>query len=109
MKYRFNWVTGMLTGGAIGAAVGILAAPRSGEKTRRMLRDKGMELRDGANQALEDARDRMDEAKGDVRRRFSDLKAVGQELYEEEKELLEKGVAKAAKAAKAAEAKVTKA
>jgi gas vesicle protein len=98
MRYPFNWFSGLLTGGAIGAAVAILATPRSGEETRTMIRDKSLEIREGAVQALEDGREKLEDVKVDVRRRFSNLKSVGQEVYEKEKELLEKGASKAAKA-----------
>ncbi|HUF38693.1 MAG TPA: YtxH domain-containing protein [Anaerolineales bacterium] len=39
MRYRFNWFSGLLTGGAIGAAVAILSAPRADEDTE--LLDEG--------------------------------------------------------------------
>lgn len=98
MKYRFNWFSGLLTGGLIGAAAAFLAAPRSGEETRSLIREKGSQIRDGATQALEDGRDKLEDVRSDVRRRFSKLKSVGREVYDQEKELLEKGALKARKA-----------
>jgi hypothetical protein len=44
----------------------------------------------------------MDETKTEARRRLKNLKSVGQEMVEEEKELLEKHAAKAAKAVEGA-------
>lgn len=60
-----NFLSGLLVGGLVGAAVALLAAPHSGEETRRILRDRSIELRDQATDSLEaaaaDARARADE------------------------------------------------
>lgn len=39
---------GFVTGGVIGASLALLLAPQSGQETRDQIRDKGIELRDGA-------------------------------------------------------------
>ena len=39
---------GFVTGGLIGASLALLLAPQSGQETRDQIRDKGIELRDGA-------------------------------------------------------------
>lgn len=59
------FVSGVLMGGIIGAVAALLMAPQSGEETRKVLREKGIELRDMSNEALEkaaaEARARADE------------------------------------------------
>ncbi len=47
-------VSGLFVGALIGAALGILFAPRAGEETREMLKDK-------ANAACERVRSKIDE------------------------------------------------
>jgi gas vesicle protein len=39
---------GLVTGGVIGASLALFLAPQSGKETRDQIRDKGIELRDGA-------------------------------------------------------------
>ena len=39
---------GFVTGSLVGASLAVLLAPQSGEETRDQIRDKGIELRDGA-------------------------------------------------------------
>ena len=39
---------GFVSGGVIGASLALLLAPQSGQETRDQIRDKGIELRDGA-------------------------------------------------------------
>ena len=50
-----SFFSGILLGGLIGAAVALLMAPQSGEETRKLIREKGIELRDMSNEALEKA------------------------------------------------------
>lgn len=60
-----SFLSGLLVGGLVGAAVALLTAPHSGEETRRIIRDRSIELRDQASESLEqaaaDARARADE------------------------------------------------
>ncbi|HRN50348.1 MAG TPA: YtxH domain-containing protein [Anaerolineales bacterium] len=60
-----GFLSGLLVGGLVGAAVALLTAPHSGEETRRIIRDRSIELRDTASESLEaaaaDARARADE------------------------------------------------
>jgi len=55
-----NHVGGILSafalGAIIGAGVALLYAPRSGEETRKLLVKKGEELKDRADETLEDAK-----------------------------------------------------
>ncbi|MDA1314174.1 MAG: YtxH domain-containing protein [Acidobacteria bacterium] len=52
------WTCGFLAGSALGLAAGVLAAPQSGKRTRRMIRRKAEEAEDGIAGAAEEAVDR---------------------------------------------------
>lgn len=41
-----DFLAGFVVGGAIGAIIGILMAPQSGEQTRAQIAERGIELRD---------------------------------------------------------------
>jgi len=60
MTYRTVgvWTCGFLTGSALGLAAGMLTAPQSGKRTRRMIRRKAEEVEDGVAEAAEEALDR---------------------------------------------------
>lgn len=49
-----------LLGAALGAGVALLLAPASGEETRRRLARQARELRDSAEEAIDDLKDRFD-------------------------------------------------
>jgi gas vesicle protein len=82
-----SFFSGLIVGGLVGAAVALLMAPQSGEETRTMIHDRGIELRDRAvvygqdvqaraEAALEDARLRYDAAVVDLRARTEDLAKI---------------------------------
>lgn len=62
-----GFLSGLILGGLVGAAVGMLYAPKSGEETRSELRDRTVELRgraeDLAEEALKRAQELQEEAK----------------------------------------------
>jgi gas vesicle protein len=68
-----TFFAGLLIGGLVGAAAALLLAPQSGEETRIMIKDKGIELKDRANEASEKARTRVDTAVGDLRVKTDEL------------------------------------
>lgn len=81
---------GLVIGGLVGAAAALLTAPKSGEETRTLIKDKSIELRDRAVEvsqdtrhkaevALEDARARADEALVDLREKAEDLARMTKE------------------------------
>ena len=43
-KGVFKILTGVIVGGAIGSILGLTLAPRKGEESRRMLREKSMDM-----------------------------------------------------------------
>jgi gas vesicle protein len=61
-KGMVGFLTGLVLGGLIGLAVGVLLAPQSGEETRDLLRDKGIELKVKAEELTDEGRARLQEA-----------------------------------------------
>lgn len=51
------FMTGLLFGAAVGAALGIVFAPRAGADTRRQLAESSRTLRDGAKKTYSQARE----------------------------------------------------
>ena len=49
------FLVGFIVGGLTGAVVSLLFAPQSGEETRALIKDKGIELRDKASVTAEQA------------------------------------------------------
>ena len=43
-KKLFKLLTGVVVGGAIGSILGLTLAPRKGKETRKMLREKSLEM-----------------------------------------------------------------
>jgi gas vesicle protein len=52
-----GFVSGLLFGAAVGAALGVIFAPRAGADTRRQIAQSGGKLREGAMRTYEQARD----------------------------------------------------
>jgi len=87
--YKFSY---FLVGLGIGALVGILFAPKSGEETREFLRKKAEEGRDYAQKKARELRERADEfverGKDVVSRQRDQISAAveaGKEAYQHEK------------------------
>jgi len=55
-----KFIGGLLIGGALGAVIGLLLAPRSGEETRYMLRD---EFNERMNRSLDTVKSKTSELK----------------------------------------------
>ena len=56
-----DFVAGFLVGALVGAAAALIFAPMSGEETRGMLREKGVELGQRADEMSVEARKRAEE------------------------------------------------
>ena len=57
---------GFLVGGLIGAGAALLLAPQSGAETREQIREKSIELRDKAEDSLEEARAKVEAVAADI-------------------------------------------
>jgi gas vesicle protein len=80
-------VKGLIVGGLIGAALGILYAPKSGKETRE-------EIRNSAEELLEKAKKQYEEAC----KKIEKLTGREKELYVEKKEKLKKALEAGVKA-----------
>lgn len=63
---RTNGLLGFLAGAAIGAALGVLFAPRSGKETRALLRYKAGNAKEDLDEMIEQARAEWERTKGKV-------------------------------------------
>jgi gas vesicle protein len=76
--------TGLFIGSMIGAATMLLLAPQSGKRTRVQIQQKGIELRDRANELVEDtiSQARMESKKliRNARHKAKEIMHQGQEL-----------------------------
>lgn len=86
------FVSGFMIGGLIGAAVALLLAPQSGEETRMLIREKGVELKDQVETTTADARLRAEEMAKDARTRAADMQQRGQVVLEEQKSRIEEAI-----------------
>ena len=101
-----SFLAGVLIGGLAGAGAMLLLAPQSGKVTREQLQLKGIELSKQTTVALDDA---MSQARGKanqistgVREKAEELKQRGQDIFDEQKELLSTFVEGEKKAVKVA-------
>ncbi len=86
-----------ILGGLMGAGVALLLAPRSGEETRRRIRELADDVREKAEDYVEQTKGKVmstfDKGKGFVEEKKSVITAAveaGKEAYEKEKERLAK-------------------
>lgn len=89
-------VASLLVGGVIGAAVGILMAPMSGEKTRRMIKNRVDDIQTKGQMAFKDAQgkvlDLVSDVSGEVQDRTSKLKKIGRKVVKQQRDTLKHGV-----------------
>jgi gas vesicle protein len=81
-----SFLSGFLVGGMIGAVVALLFAPQSGEETRTMIRDKGIEIKDKTVQSAEEAYARAEAAAAEARARADELAQMARERADELKQ-----------------------
>ena len=64
MTSRNNLITGLLAGAIIGAAAGILFAPKPGRETRQVVGAKAVDLRDRAGGYIGNIKERIRKTRG---------------------------------------------
>jgi gas vesicle protein len=69
-----SFIIGLLSGAAIGAAIGILYAPDKGEVTRAGLSKKANDVKEELDDKFDDLRDYVNDALGDMKERLADVK-----------------------------------
>src|SRR3972149_6544516 len=98
------WFAGIM----VGAGVALLTAPRSGEETRTMIRQKSIELKDRAVETIEETQARAGELAQTGKERVAEMTKRGQEAIAEKRNGVKKvfsglkeGIGAAAKQAEA--------
>lgn len=95
-----------LLGGTIGAIVGLLYAPRSGEDTRTLIKDESDEMvnkavtsvrkvQDTAKSTMNEAQMRLETFNKETKERLARLQEIAKNTMGEQKESLEKGYSEA--------------
>jgi len=64
---------GIVIGSLVGTGVAMLAAPQSGERTRFMLREKGVEFKNRASTTVQDTRVKAEDVISKVRIRAEEI------------------------------------
>jgi gas vesicle protein len=77
------FLTGVVVGGLVGAAVALILAPQSGAETREQIRQKGIELRAQGEETLADARANVENVAAEARVRAEKLAAEARTRAEE--------------------------
>jgi len=74
-----DFFAGFLVGALVGAAAALILAPQSGEETRSLIHDRGIELRGRAGELSEEARKRALDLQTQAKDRASALEAQAKE------------------------------
>jgi len=69
-----SFIIGLLSGAAIGAAIGILFAPDKGQVTRANLTKRAKEVKEELDDKFDDLRDYVNDTLGDMKERLADVK-----------------------------------
>ena len=78
-KCAGDFVAGFMVGALVGAAAALLFAPMSGEETRGMIREKGVELGQKADEMSVEARKRAEEFQVQAKERAEELQIQAKE------------------------------
>lgn len=98
-----NSYLGFLLGGIIGAAIGMLYAPRSGDETRQMLADNSQEMKDKAMKSVQEAQEttmasireaqmKLEALNEEVMTRVNKLQELSKRTLDEQKVTFDKGL-----------------
>ena len=87
-----GFFAGLLIGGLIGSAAMLLLAPQSGKKTRAQIQEEGVELRNQVAETVEDvvapARSKARRVAADVHKQAQELEQRGEDILEEQEEIV---------------------
>lgn len=80
-----KFFAGAIIGGAVGAVLGLLLAPQSGEDTRKMLADGSTELYKKSEDSIKDLQEKADVVMEDLQEKADDiLKKINELLPKKE-------------------------
>lgn len=74
-----EFAAGLFLGGLLGAVLGLLMAPQSGEETRRQLSERGIELRDEVQKRAGELQDKLPSVVEEQRSRVQEAIEKGKE------------------------------
>ncbi|MGD8463156.1 MAG: YtxH domain-containing protein [Anaerolineae bacterium] len=80
-----DFLAGFFVGALVGAAAALLLAPQSGEETRTIIRERGIELKDRADDLSLEAKKRAEELQAQAKTKADELQARVQDAVEEGK------------------------
>jgi gas vesicle protein len=78
-----DFLAGLFVGALVGAAAALLLAPQSGEETRTLIHDKGIELGQRADELGVEARERAEELQVKMKQAVDEGKATASQRKEE--------------------------
>ena len=96
-----TFISGFFLGGVVGAAVALLLAPQSGEETRMMIHDKGIEIKEQVQQTAAEARTKAEKLAREAKSKAEALQKRGQVILEEHKARAEKSKSAKSKSSQA--------
>jgi gas vesicle protein len=70
-----DFLAGVVVGALVGAAAALLFAPQSGEETRTLIRDRGIELKEQAGDLSLEARKRAEQIQSQAREKATELQS----------------------------------
>lgn len=79
-----TFIAGFIIGGLIGAAIALLYTPQSGEETRNLVVEKGIELKDKAVETSEGVRQKTGQALSDIQKKADEFAKKSKESTEEQ-------------------------
>lgn len=103
-----NKLSSFLTGAVLGAAAGILLAPRSGEETRKFLKEESQTLKESTLKAIQENKDKAldsiakaysqaEQLGLEASQRLEQLREITENTLDDQKKILQKGVSEAKK------------
>jgi gas vesicle protein len=82
MKSTSSFLIGLLSGAAIGAAIGILYAPDKGDVTRKKLARKAEDMKDEFDEKLDEMKSYLNDSLGLVKDKVNDVKDKVEDIKE---------------------------
>jgi gas vesicle protein len=83
--YGADFLAGFVVGTLVGAAAALLLAPQSGEETRVLIREKGIELGQRADELSDEARKRAKEVQTQAKGKADELQIKVKQAVDEGK------------------------
>lgn len=91
-SHGWEFFTGFLLGTVVGAAAALLLAPQTGEETREVIRERGIELQGRMGQTTEEARSRAADLASEARSRAAEAQDRSRTLLAEQKSRLQEAI-----------------